>query len=139
MLKLMSVFVLLANLFSCSAQKKTEAFPFGADVIIKKDGEKIVGQFNFYSPISEILNGKENTGFGKSPLVVNFPKLNGVEMTEKKVNDSYKVYLADIESLNDKDYTITFSRKDGEYQGILHLTENDLGKNVTVNFKKNEK
>lgn len=138
MLKLMSIFLLIASFFNCSPQKKIESFPFGADVIIKKDGEKIVGQFNFYSPISEILNGKENRGFGKSPLIVDFPKLNGIEMQEKKINDSYKVYLAQIESL-DKDYTVTFSRKDGEYIGILHLTENDLGKNVTVNFKKNEK
>ncbi len=134
----MFALLLFANLFNCFTQKKTDNFVFGADVLINKNGEKIVAQFMFYLPISEILNGKENHGFGKSPVIVEFPKLDGIAMTEKKSTDSIKIYIAEIDSFG-KDHIVTFSRKDGEYQGILHLTENDLGKSVTVNFKKTKK
>ncbi len=135
MLKIMSLLLLFANLFNCSTPKKTETYPFSADVLIKKDGEKLTAQFMFYAPISEILNGKENRGFGKSPLIVDFPKINGVAMKEVKTSETTKMYLAEIESA-EKDYTVTFMRKDGEYQGVFRATESDLGKTITVQFKK---
>ncbi len=135
MLKIMGLFLLIASLLNCSTPKKGESYPFAAEVLIKKDGEKLTAQFMFYMPISEIVNGKKNRGFGKSPIVVEFPKLNGFEMKEVQTSETKKSYLAEIENV-EKDNTVTFMRKDGEYHGNFRVNESDFGKTITVQFRK---
>jgi hypothetical protein len=136
MLKFMSLFLILANIFGCSTQKKSEPDDsIFADVIVKKAGDKFTAQFMFYRSISEILNGRENKGFGKSPVVVDFPQINGVEMKVINPNEVLKVYLAEIENV-EKDYTVTFMRKDGEYRAVVRINPNNLSQSISAEFKK---
>ncbi len=136
MLKFMSLFLILANIFGCSIQKESEPDnSIFADILVKKDGEKLTAQVMFYRPISEILNGRENKGFGKNPVVVSFPKINNVEMKQVESKDFSKIYSAEIESV-EKDYTVTFSRKDGEYKSVIHINPNDLSKPLRAEFER---
>lgn len=136
---LTSLFLILTNLFSCHQSKVSGSSDNSifADAVVKKDGEKLTAQFIFYRQISEILNSKENKDFGRSPVIVDFPKLNGVEMKEVKTSDIQKVYLAEIENV-EKDYTSKFMRKDGEYRAIIRINPNDL-KLITAEFRRTEK
>lgn len=136
---LTSLSLILTNIFSCN-QSKASALSDNsifADVSVKKDGEKLTAQFIFYRQISEILNGKENKGFGRSPIIVDFPEMNGVEMKEVKNSDIQKIYLAEIENVA-KDYISKFMRKDGEYHAIIRINPIDV-KPITAEFRRTEK
>lgn len=141
-LNLTTLLFFLANAFGCHGQKPA-APPENwilADVIVKKDGGKPTAQFVFYRDISEVVDGKEIKGFGKSPVIVDFPKINGLAMKEivnKEIvnKDAPKLYLAEIENTA-QDYTITFSRKDGEYQAVIRIDPNDLSKTIRAEFER---
>jgi hypothetical protein len=139
-LKFTSLFFLLANVFACAAQKSPAPEPdqIMAEVTVKKEGEKTLARIMFYRPISEILNGRENKGFGKSPVVVDFPKINGAPMKEIEAPNVQKMYTAEIEPAA-KDYTVTFMRKDGEYRAVVRIDPHDLSKPLNPEFKRTEK
>ena len=129
--------IFLTNIFGCDGTKNSEPSKDSifADVMVKKVSEKTTAQFTFYRDISEIVNGKEIKGFGKSPVVVDFPKINGAEIKQVESKDVSKIYSAEIEGV-EKDYTITFSRKDGEYQSVININSNDLSKPIRTEFER---
>lgn len=133
-----TVFLLfLANLLGCHGEKppRPSENSILAEVSVQKDGAKTTAKFMFYQDISEVVDGKEIKGFGKNPVVVDFPKINGLAMKEIVNKDAPKMYQAEIEKAA-QDYTVTFSRKDGEYQSIIHLDPNDSGQPVKAEFKR---
>jgi hypothetical protein len=109
--------------------------PIFADILVKKDDRGIRVELMFYRDLSKIVNGKEIKGFGKNPVVVGFPKINGVEMREIVSRDVLKIYSTEIED-PEKDHTVTFRRKDGEYQAIIRLNPDQLSQPVKARFKR---
>ena len=67
---LTGLLLVLTNIFGCNQSKVSNPSDNSifADVLIKKNGEKLTAQFMFYHDISEVVNGKEIHGFGKSAV-----------------------------------------------------------------------
>jgi hypothetical protein len=106
-----------------------------ADVLVKKGDRGIRAEFMFYRDLRKIVSGKEIKGSGKNPVVIGFPKINGVEMRELVSRDGSHLYSAEIEN-PEKEYTVTFRRKDGEYQAIIRLNPDHLSQPVKARFKR---
>lgn len=119
--------------FHKKGEEKSDAY-FFSDVFIQKDKGKIDLKFTFYREISEILNGRENKGFGKAPLVVDFPKIDDVLMKETATN-GIRIYSAEIEN-KPKEHFISFMRKDGLYKAKFRFDPNESQTTIRLEFRK---
>ncbi|WP_156781947.1 hypothetical protein [Leptospira tipperaryensis] len=130
------IFLILSSLF-CIDPKKNDAeknHSLFSDILVNKTNEKIRLEFTFYREISEILNGRENRGFGKAPLVVDFPKINGEPLIESQ-RQGLKIYSIEIENV-ERDYTISFMRKDGLYKGVIRIDPKEPQSLLRAEFRK---
>ncbi|PJZ43000.1 hypothetical protein CH370_00750 [Leptospira kmetyi] len=105
-----------------------------SEIQIRKERERIHLRFTFYREISEILNGKENKGFGRTPLAVDFPKIDERPMQETETK-GIRFYFTEIENIK-KEYSISLMRKDGLYKAKFHFDPNDPPTSIRLEFRK---
>ncbi|PJZ52090.1 hypothetical protein CH380_16765 [Leptospira adleri] len=127
---------LILSLSFCLASQKDDREISGifSEVLIFKENEKIRFEFLFYREIGEILDGRENRGFGKSPLVVDLPKIDGLPMVETR-KQGLRIYSIESNTIKNE-YFISFMRKDGLYKGFLRIDPQNPQRSVRVEFKK---
>lgn len=127
--------LILTSVF-CSVHRieNQERSNFFAEIQIRKENTKTRMQFSFYREISEILNGQENRGFGKSPLLVDFPKIDGNPLIETERN-GIKFYSIELIE-EEKEHSISFMRKDGLYKGSFGIPQEKSQNTIQVEFKK---
>lgn len=84
MIKWASIIILLAGIAACGSKPSTpteqKTDEIMADILVRSGGKPTV-EITFYTPISEIVNGKENKGFGKNVIAVQDPQFNGSPLT----------------------------------------------------------
>lgn len=79
------ILTLLLGVYACEKKPsrpptENKAEEVVADILVRS-GEKPSIEITFYTPISEIVNGKENRGFGKNVIAVQDPQFNGTPLT----------------------------------------------------------
>ncbi|RHX84166.1 hypothetical protein [Leptospira stimsonii] len=127
--------LILPHLFCLDRQRvDPERNHIFADIRIQRENKTIRLQFSFYREISEILNGQENRGFGKSPLLVDFPKIDGNPLIETERN-GIKFYSIELIE-EEKEHSISFMRKDGLYKGSFGIPQEKSQNTIQVEFKK---
>ena len=102
-----------------------------ADIIVRPAPDSPVIEITFYRDIVEMLNGKQNKGFGKSVVAVYDPEFNGQPMTNTTNLSGQPIYK--ISSTNTKaNNIITASVGGKKYQGSTILETKQINNMITI-------
>lgn len=102
-----------------------------ADVLVRSGGGSSAIEITFYTPISEILNGKENKGFGKNVIAVQDPRFNGTPLTQATNLSKQPFYKTDISKAVAQN-VISATVKGKPYEGTTMLELHGGNKMTTL-------
>lgn len=132
---LIGLFVLLIQ--SCGSTKPAPVKPdqkiedVMADVLVRPGEGKASIEITFYTQISEIVDGKENKGFGKNVIAVEDPKLNGHPLMSGTNLSNQPVYKTDV-SKTVAQNVISATINGKQFEGTTMIETQMMNKMTTV-------
>lgn len=129
--------MMLLGVYGCATKPATpppaEAKPeeVMADILVRASGDTPLIEITFYTPISEILNGKENKGFGKNVIAVQDPQFNGSPLTAATNLSGQPVYRIGIDKAAARN-TVTATVNGKQFEGSTIIETKMVNKMTTV-------
>lgn len=143
-IKLLSIAVLLSLLAACGGGKSSNAAvntaahdpnePLMADVLVHTVDGKPTIDVTFYWPISEVLGGKENKGFGKQVVAVGDPKFNDATLEQIQNLSGQPMYRTGTGGVIAQN-VIGATVGDRRFEGESIIYTDTMGRMITVTLE----